>query len=109
MNLINFKDNQNLLVEKLKERLSDFNQRERIVLNFPFGTNINRLEIYCSETAPNDNTSYFGSKFRGIVKLQTFIDYTNNAAQTSSYSYENELLNYLPQLVEKIFIVGFGK
>jgi len=109
MNITKYKNDKNLFLNRLKERLSDFNQRERIVINMPFGCNLNRLEIYCSETAPNENTGFFGEKFRGIVTLQTFTDYTNKAANKTSYSYETELLKYLPELVNKIFIVAFNE
>jgi|688.fasta_scaffold84330_4 hypothetical protein len=95
-----------MLLNEITNRLNDFSQRERIVIKFPFGRDINRLEIYCSETAPKDSgigEIISGPKFDGIVTIQVFNDYTNKAAQKSSYSYKNELLNYLPKLIEKMY------
>jgi hypothetical protein len=106
MNLHNYKDNKQLLVAKIIERLHDFNQRERIVINMPFGCNVNRLEIYCSETAPSGNNDFFGVKFRGIVSLQSFNDYTNKPYEKSSYSYENELITFIPRLIDNLFKVA---
>ena len=98
--------NKESLTLELVKRLNDISQRERIVLNFPFGENINRIEIYCSETAPNDaaaGAAMCGEKFCGIVSLQVFTDYTNKPQSKSSYSYKKELLNYIPTLVEKVY------
>ena len=98
--------NQEELLRELNHRIGDISQRERIVLNFPFGKDINRIEIYCSETAPNDSamgSMISGPKFNGIVTIQVFTDYTNKAAQKSSYSYKKELLTYLPTLITKIY------
>ena len=98
--------NRETLTTELLKRLNDFSQRERIVLGFPFGGDVTRVEIYCSETSPNDSGSgmaMFGDKFRGIVSMQVFTDYTNKPQNKSSYSYKKELFAYIPTLVDKIY------
>lgn len=93
------------LLDTLVERIKDIEQRERIVIKFPFAHQINRIEIYCSETEPKDTagTMFGGSKFNGILSLQVFTDYTNKPTEKSSYTYQREFFNYLPTLIEKLF------
>jgi hypothetical protein len=93
------------LTNILIERVNDIEQRERIVLKFPFGNDINRIEIYCSETDTKDTLGNMlgGAKFNGIVTMQVFRDYTNKSTEKSSYSYKKEFLNYLPKLVNIIY------
>ena len=86
----------------LIERLKEIEQRERIVLKFPFSHALNRIEIYCSETETKGN-GYFGNTFNGIVTLQVFNDYGNKPVEKSSYSYQNEMLNFIPKLVQNIY------
>jgi len=104
MKLSNY--NKETLTAELLNRLNDFSSRERIVISFPFAASISRVEIYCSETTPDNNsagTALFGAKLNGIVSLQVFTDYTNKPQSKSSYSYKKELLNYIPSLVEKMY------
>jgi hypothetical protein len=94
------------LLAKITDRLSDIEQRERMIIRFPFGHQFNRIEIYCSETATNPSAigeAMSGEAFDGIVKLQVFTDYTNKPAQTSSYTYKKELFAFLPKFVDKIY------
>ena len=93
------------LINTLIDRVGDIEQRERIVLKFPFGNAINRIEIYCSETDTKDTSGsmFSGAKFNGIVTMQVFRDYSNKASEKSSYSYKKEFLNYLPKLVDTIY------
>lgn len=99
------KYNKETLTAILIERVGEIDQRERIVLKFPFGNAINRIEIYCSETDTKDSlgSMFGGEKFNGILTMQVFRDYTNKASEKSSYSYKKEFLNYLPKLVEIIY------
>jgi hypothetical protein len=90
----------------LTDRVNDIDCRERIVIKFPFGAQINRVEIYCGETLPDNGspaTAMFGSKLPGITSIQVFTDYSNKAESKSSYSYKKELLRYVSQLVNKMF------
>jgi hypothetical protein len=91
------------LTKILIDRLKEIKQRERIVLKFPFSHAINRIEIYCSETEPKGN-GYFGNVFNGIVSLQVFNDYGNKPIEKSSYSYQNEMINFIPKLVQNIYL-----
>ena len=90
------------LTKILIDRLKEIEQRERIVLKFPFSHAINRIEIYCSETEAKGN-GYFGNTFNGIVSMQVFNDYTNKPIEKSSYSYQNEMINFIPKLVKNIY------
>jgi hypothetical protein len=103
MNISNY--NEQTLTEELIKRLKDIDSRERIVIKLPFGHSVNRVEIYCSETSTDKGgfDGFFGKKFNYVVTLQQFNDYTNKAACKSSYSYETELLNYIPTLCKKLF------
>lgn len=95
------------LSSEIIKRLENIECRERIVIKMPFGENINRIEIYCSETATSSSSgiteALFGDKFEGIVTLQVFKDYDNKAASKSSYSYKKELIRYIPKLVDKLY------
>jgi len=86
---------------EILKRLKDFSQRERIVISLPFGSPLTRIEIYCSET-PTKESYLGGKKFNGIVTLQTFAEYDNKANEKSSYSNENELLTFIPKLIDKV-------
>ena len=99
------KHNQETLLNTLIDRVKDFEQRERIVLKFPFSHDINRIEIYCSETEPKDTAGsmFSGDKFNGIVSLKVFKDYSNKHIESSSYSYKKEFMNYLPKLISVIY------
>jgi hypothetical protein len=88
---------------ELINRIKDIDSRERIVLKMPFGHEVNRVEIYCGETEVKGNNEWFGKKFTYVVTLQQFNDYTNKPIAKSSYSYESELINYIPRLCDKLF------
>jgi hypothetical protein len=100
MKIENYKEDPQMLIDILLGRLIEIEQRERIVLKFPFGHLINRIEIYCGETEAK-TSGYFGDPLPGITTIQVFTDYTNKAQNKSSYSYKNELLGYIPKLIEK--------
>ena len=87
---------------ELEKRVKDICQRERIVIKFPFGCKIKRVELYCSETEPKTN-GYFGEPFDGIFSLQEFQDYSNKPTSKGSYSYKTEFLNYLPKFIDKCY------
>ena len=94
------------LTKELMKRVNEIDCRERIVVKFPFTANINRIEIYCGETAPDNNisgTALFGNKLSGITSIQVFTDNSNKATNKSSYSYKKELINYIPSLVQKMY------
>jgi len=87
---------------ELMKRLKDFDQRERIVISMPYACNINRIEIYCSETAPT-SSAYSGSPFIGIVKLSQYNDYTNKSVKDTSYTYKEDLFKFIPRLCNNLF------
>ena len=100
------------LTEELIKRIKDMDCRERIVIQFPFMAQITRVEIYCSETAPDNNssgTAVFGQKLKGITTIQVFTDYSNKPKSKSSYSYKKELLNFIPNLTLKLFAASKEK
>lgn len=109
MNLSNYKQNKEGLLKKLIERINEIEQRERIVLKFPFGCNINRIEIYCSEASINERAGWFGEKFDGVVSMQVYNDYTNKHSEKSTYSYKKELLDYIPKLIDKVYKAAFDE
>lgn len=90
---------------KLIERIKDLEPRERIVLSFEFGTSINRIEIYMGETPTNSGSlgiMFGGKQFSNVVTLQQFNDYTNKSVSKTSYSYETELIQFIPKLISKL-------
>lgn len=104
MNIKNHTE-ETLTIELIK-RLKDIDSRERIVIKMPFGCEVNRVEIYCSETDTNTmRGEFFGKKFPYVVTLQQFNDYTNKAVSKSSYSYETELITFIPKLVTNLFSI----
>ena len=107
MNLFSYKENKEGLLEKLIERINDIEQRERIVIKMPFGCKVTRIEIYCSDALVIERGGYFGEKFNGVVSIQAYNDYTNKHANKSTYSYKNELLGYIPKLVDNLYTVAF--
>ncbi len=107
MNLFNYKENKEGLLKKLIERINEIEQRERIVIKFPFGSKFTRVEIYCSEALVIDKVGYFGEKFNGVVSLQVYNDYTNKHIEKSTYSYKNDFIKYIPTLVDKLYKAAF--
>jgi len=99
------KTDASIFTGKLIERIKDLEPRERIVISFEFGASINRIEIYMGETLTNSGSlgvMFGGKQFSNVVTLQQFNDYTNKAASKSSYSYETELIQFIPKLVNKL-------
>jgi hypothetical protein len=87
------------LTEILIARISDMDARERIVLKFPFASEYNRIEIYCGETYVK-GSAYGGETLSGITKVQVFKDSGNKDVQCNSYSYLNDLLGMVPNIVK---------
>ena len=102
MRILDYKTKDDLLNE-LTKRIKTIDQRERIVLKFPFAHQFNRIEFYCSETEVKGNGYLGGKTFQGVFSIQVFLDYGNKPTDKSSYSYENEFFNFLPTLVDKIY------
>jgi hypothetical protein len=90
------------LTDYLIKRLQDIDRRERIVISMPFGHDINRIEVYCSETETTGG-DLLGTKFQYQIVLQQFNDYTNKAISKTSYSYMDELFTFIPKLCKKLF------
>lgn len=86
----------------LIERLKDIDRRERIVIRMPFGHEINRIEIYCSESETT-GSEILGNKFRYQIVLQQFNDRTNKPVSKTSYSYQAELFRFIPKLCTRLF------
>lgn len=107
MNLSNYKNNKEGLLKKLIERINEIEQRERIVIKFPFGSKLTRIEIYCSDALIIDRVGWFGEKFNGVVSIQVYTDYTNKHVDKSTYSYKKELLDYIPKLIDKVYKITF--
>lgn len=107
MNLSDYKENKEGLLKKLIERVNEIEQRERIVIKFPFGSKFTRIEIYCSEALIIDRAGYFGEKFDGVVSIQVYTDYTNKHVDKSTYSYKKELVDYIPKLIDKLYKFTF--
>jgi hypothetical protein len=100
MNILNY--NEQTLTTELIKRVNDIDQRERIVIKMPFAHDINRIEIYCSETYGNPSV-FGGEPFPGIVTIQQFNDYTNKPYGKTSYTFKGEFLRYIPNLVGKLY------
>ena len=90
------------LSEYLINRLKDIDRRERIVIRMPFGHDINRIEVYCSETETT-GSELLGVKFTYQIVLQQFNDVSNKAYSKTSYSYQNELFKFIPKLCSNLF------
>ena len=106
MKLNNYLTDKTALIDELKKRLSDIEQRERVILSMPFANkHLNRIEFYCSESSTKDTAGsmFFGEKFDGTFTISVFSDYGNKPLSKSSYSYKKEFFNYLPTLIDKVF------
>jgi len=97
------------LLNKLAERLKEITQRERIVIKLPFGKDLTRVEFYCSETEPNRGSAgqvFSGKQFDGILKISAYAEYNNKATNTTSYTYERELMSHLNSIVSNIYKIA---
>ena len=97
--------NSTMLYGQIWSRVSDIEQRERLVLKLPFGSPITRIEIYCGETvkqASDFGIMVSGAAFDGPVSISVFSDYGNKPTQKMSYTYKAEFKKQLEALCIKL-------
>ena len=111
MRVTKFKDSQEMY-STLSATICEMDQRERIVLKFPFGSSVNRIEIYCGETVNTMGSAMgemiSGSTLNGPTSISVFNDYTNKPASKSSYTYKNDILKHLHKVSEATFKILSG-
>ena len=99
------KENKEIIISKLLERISEMESRERIVLKLPFGCKVKRVEFYMSETPTKSSGAgefLSGTPFNYMFSFSTYENYTNKVCEKSSYTYKKEFFDYLPRLIDKL-------